>query len=76
MWRYYCIKQKKDKASVTFHADMLKRIVREAVTEALGVRTSLPTSAPVFMEIASSGEISDEDFDVADDFLSSLCGEK
>lgn len=65
-----------EKQRTTFpDADLLKQIVREAVAEALGARTSLPTLAPAFTEIESHGEISDEDFDVADDFISILCGE-
>ena len=51
-------------------AETLKTIVRQAVTEAL-------SAPPVQLVSASSessriGEISDEDFDVADDFMSAL----
>ena len=51
-------------------AETLKAIVRQAVTEAL-------SALPVQLVSASSessriGEISDEDFDVADDFMSAL----
>ena len=53
-------------------ADMLKSIVRQAVSEAL---REMPAQ-PVIPSAESSGknEISDEDFDIAGDFLSSLCG--
>ena len=51
-------------------AETLKAIVRQAVAEAL---SALPVQ-PVSTSSESSGkeEISDEDFDVADDFMSAL----
>lgn len=51
-------------------ADELKAIVRQAVTEAL---QELPVQ-PVGISAKNSGkdEISDEDFDIADDFMSGL----
>ena len=51
-------------------ADALKAIVRQAVAEALRELPMQPVSASV--EISGQGEISDEDFDVADDFMSTL----
>ena len=53
-------------------AEMLKTIVRQAGSEAL---QEMPVQ-PVIPSAESSGksEISDEDFDIAGDFLSSLCG--
>ena len=51
-------------------ADVLKVIVRQAVTEAMRELPMQPVSASA--EISGQGEISDEDFDVADDFMSAL----
>lgn len=53
-------------------ADTLKAIMRQAFLEAM---KELPTSMqPIIASDESSrqGEISDEDFDIADDFMSSL----
>ncbi len=59
-----------DPSAVYPDADELKAIVRQAVTEAL---QDLPVQ-PVCVSAESSGkdEISDEDFDIADDFMSGL----
>ncbi len=51
-------------------ADTLKAIVREVVAEELRRLPMQPLSVPA--ENSEQGEISDEDFDIADDFLSSL----
>ena len=57
--------------SVVFRdADALKAIVRQAVIEALHELPMQPASASA--EISGKDEISDEDFDVADDFMSAL----
>ena len=53
-------------------ADGLKTIVRQAVAEALRELPMHPTIASA--EISWNGEISDQDFTVADDFMSALCG--
>ena len=59
-----------DPSSVFTDADELKAIVRQAITEAL---QELPVQ-PVGVSAESSGkdEITDEDFGVADDFMSAL----
>ena len=59
-----------DPSAVFLDADGLKAIVRQAITEAL---QELPVQ-PVGISAESSGkdEISDEDFDIADDFMSGL----
>ncbi len=51
-------------------ADELKAIVRQAVTEALHELPMQPVS--ISAESSGKGEISDEDFDIADDFMSGL----
>ncbi len=51
-------------------ANTLKAIVREAVAEELLKLPLKPGSVPA--KNSEQGEISDEDFDIADDFLSSL----
>ena len=57
-------------SSQFFDAEALKAIVRQAVAEEL---SKLPMQ-PVSTSSESSGkdEISDEDFDIADDFMSAL----
>ena len=51
-------------------ADLLKTIVRQAVVEALSALPVQPVSPS--MESGGKDEISDEDFDIADDFMSGL----
>ena len=51
-------------------AEALKAIVRQAVSEALCGLANQPVSA--LEESSGKGEISDEDFDIADGFLSGL----
>ena len=51
-------------------AEALKAIVRQAVSEALCGLANQPVSA--LEESSGKGEISDEDFDIADDFMSGL----
>ena len=51
-------------------AETLKTIVRQAVAEALSALPGQLVSAS--SESSRIGEISDEDFDVADDFMSAL----
>ena len=51
-------------------AEALKAIVRQAVSEALCGLPNRPASA--LEESSGKGEISDEDFDIADDFMSGL----
>ena len=51
-------------------ADELKTIVRQAVAEALQGPPVQPVSGSA--ESSGKGEISDEDFDIADDFMSGL----
>ncbi len=54
-------------------AETLKAIVRQAVAEALSTLPVQPVSASsASSESSGKGEISDEDFDVADDFMSAL----
>ena len=51
-------------------AEALKAIVRQAVSEALCGLANQPVGA--LEESSGKGEISDEDFDIADDFMSGL----
>ena len=51
-------------------AEALKAIVRQAVSEALCGLANQPVGA--LEESSGKGEISDEDFDIADGFLSGL----
>ena len=51
-------------------ADELKAIVRQAVSEALCGLANQQVGA--LEESSGKGEISDEDFDIADDFMSGL----
>ena len=62
----------KEQASTTVlpDADGMKTIVRQAVAEALLGLPAQPVSA--LAESSGHGEISDEDFDIADDFMSGL----
>ena len=57
-------------AVVFSDADELKAIVRQAVSEALCGLPNRPAGA--LEESSGKGEISDEDFDIADDFMSGL----
>lgn len=59
-----------DISAVCPDADELKAIVRQAVAEALQELPVQPVS--VSAESSGKGEISDEDFDIADDFMSGL----
>lgn len=60
----------KNPSTVFPDVDMLKAIVRQAVAKELGALPMQPIGIPA--ESSGQGEISDEDFDIADDFLSGL----
>ncbi len=53
-------------------ADTLKALMREAVTEVMRNLLSVVQRIGASDESSGKGEISDEDFDIADDFMSSL----
>lgn len=53
-------------------ADMLKAIMREAVSEAIRDLPGTMQRISASDESSGKGEISDEDFDLAGDFMSSL----
>ena len=59
--------------SATFpDADTLKAIMREAVSEAMHDLPGTMQRIGASDESSGKGEISDEDFDIADDFMSGL----
>lgn len=58
--------------AVSLDMEALTAVLRQVVSEALREQPLQPVSASV--ESSGKGEISDEDFDVADDFMSTLCG--
>ena len=59
--------------SVSFpDADKLKAIMREAVSEAMRDLPGTMQRISASDESSGEGEISDEDFDLADDFMSGL----
>ena len=53
-------------------ADTLKAIMREAVSEAIRDLPGTMQRISASDESSGQGEISDEDFDIADDFMSGL----
>jgi hypothetical protein len=61
-----------DSAASFPDADTLKAIMREAVSEAMRDLPGTMQRISASDESSGQGEISDEDFDIADDFMSSL----
>ena len=59
-----------DSCAVYLDADGLKTVVRQAVAEALHEMPVYPVN--VSADSSGKDEISDEDFDIADDFMSGL----
>ena len=61
-----------DSAASFPDADTLKAIMREAVSEAIRDLPGTMQRISASDESSGQGEISDEDFDIADDFMSGL----
>ena len=61
-----------DSAASFLDADTLKAIMREAVSEAMRDLPGTMQRISASDESSGQGEISDEDFDIADDFMCGL----